>query len=130
MLRYTAPELISDTPISGHVNDIWMLGCLIVETFSKYKVWDGYTETEIIKQLKNLTPPKIPNDIPQLLWGLTCECLNPFYEARIDVKDVLSKLYVILSKHPNLDLQQRLISKTKIFIFPRPPRPFWSSSYI
>ena len=37
-LRYTAPELLAEQPVNGPVNDIWMLGCLFVEMFSKFKI--------------------------------------------------------------------------------------------
>jgi hypothetical protein len=36
-LRYTAPELFQEPAIANPVNDIWMLGCLFVELFSKFK---------------------------------------------------------------------------------------------
>lgn len=116
LLRFTAPELFLEPPVNSNVNDIWMLGCLLLETFSKYKVWDGYTETEIIKQLKNLTTPKVPNDIAQILWGMICECLNPFHKARQDIKDVLTRWYFMMGKLGYVDLQQRLASNYKSYI--------------
>jgi hypothetical protein len=112
-LRYTAPELFQEPPINNPVNDIWMLGCLFVEMFSKFKVWDGYSENEIIKQLKNLSMPKIPNDIPQYNWGLICECLNPFFKARQDIKDVLTRYYFLVGKLGYTDIQNRLTSRLK-----------------
>jgi hypothetical protein len=88
-----------------------MLGCLIVEVFSKSRIWDGYTEGEIVKQLKILQIPKIPNDIPQTIWGLICECLNPFHKARHDIKDVIVRYYYLLGKVGYSDLQGKLLSK-------------------
>ena len=88
-LRFMAPELLLEPQISNSCNDVWMLGCLIIECFSKLKMWEGYTETEIIKQLKNLASPKVPNDIPKFLWGIICECLNPFHQTRVDIKELL-----------------------------------------
>jgi hypothetical protein len=114
-LRYTAPELFSEPQIFSAVNDIWMLGCLFVEVFSKYRVWDGYTENEIIKQLKNLSIPKIPNDIPQIVWGLICECLNPFYKARNDIKDVMTRFYFLAGKLGYTDIQHRLLGRNIIY---------------
>ena len=110
-LRYTAPELFQEPAITNPVNDIWMLGCLFVEMFSKFKIWDGYSENEIIKQLKNLSTPKIANDIPQYNWGLICECLNPFFKARQDIKDILTRYYFLVGKLGYTDIQQRFISK-------------------
>ncbi len=107
-LRYTAPELLQDPQVMASINDIWMLGCLFIELFSKYKVWDGYTENEIIKQLKNLSIPKIPNDVPQTMWGLICECLNPFWKARHDIKDVLTRYYFLAGKLQYTDIQAKL----------------------
>jgi hypothetical protein len=87
-----------------------MLGCLIVEVFSKSRIWEGYTEGEIVKQLKILQIPKIPNDIPQTIWGLICECLNPFHKARNEIKDVIVRYYYLLSKVGFSDLQGKLLS--------------------
>lgn len=108
LLRFTPPELLLDTPIVFSGNDIWMLGCLIIEIFSKSKVWDGYTENEIIKQLKNITSPKVPNDIPQSLWGLICECISPFYKARIDIKDTFVRFHYLCNKLQLTDLTSRI----------------------
>jgi serine/threonine protein kinase len=109
-LRFTAPELFADPQIVGDVNDVWMMGCLFIEIFSKSKVWEGYTENEIVKQLKSGSIPKIPNDIPQICWGIICECLNPFYKTRHDIKDILTRYYFMLGKLSYPDLQQRLLS--------------------
>lgn len=114
-LRYTPPELILEQPVIDICNDIWQLGCLFIEAFSKYKIWDGYSEHEIIKQLKNLSAPKVPNDIPQLCWGLICECLNPFYKARHNIKEVLTRYYYMMGKVGLNELQIRLTSNYKIF---------------
>lgn len=112
LLRFTPPELLQDPPVNCNANDIWQLGCLLVETFSKHKVWDGYTETEIVKQLKNSTSPKVPTDMPQILWSLICECLNPFYKVRSDIKEVLHRWHSIMGKLSYSDLQQKLASKS------------------
>lgn len=117
LLRFSPPELLLDNQVIFSGNDIWMVGCLIIEIFSKFRVWDGYTENEIIKQLKNLTSPKVPNDIPQSLWGLICECLNPFYKARIDIKDTFVKFYYLCSKIGLNDLTIRMQSNLIYFIY-------------
>ncbi len=119
LLRFTPPELLAENPSYYSGNDVWMLGCLLIEIFSKYKVWDGYTENEIIKQLKNLTSPKVPNDIPQSLWGLICECLNPFHKARVDIKDTLVRFYYLCSKLGLSDLTTRISSKSFLKLFLR-----------
>jgi hypothetical protein len=113
IVRFTAPELLQDNEITGPYNDVWMLGCLWIELFSRKKVWDGYTESEISKQLKNYTMPKIPSDIPQLCWGVICECLNPFFKTRIDVKEVVMKFHNILSK---LGQNEVILRMQSIFI--------------
>lgn len=106
-----APELLQENEVVGPFNDIWMLGCLWVELFSKKKIWDGYTENEITKQLKNNAMPKLPSDIPQACWGIICECLNPFFKTRIDIKELVMKFYQILIKLGKNEIILRMQSK-------------------
>ncbi len=103
-----APELVSDPQYIGVINDIWMLGCLFIEIFSKYRVWEGYSDSEIMKQLKSQIIPKVPNDIAPECWGLICECLNPFYKARIDIRDVMIRYFYLLGKLGFSDLCERM----------------------
>lgn len=107
-LRFMAPELLQEPQVSNACNDVWMMGCLVIECFSKSKMWEGYTETEIIKHLKNLTSPKVPNDIPKFLWGIICECLNPFQQTRVDIKELLSRFFMLYGKLNLVDLQIRI----------------------
>jgi hypothetical protein len=100
-----------------------MLGCLLIETFSKFKIWDGYSENEVIKQLKNLSIPKVPNDIPQTQWGLICECLNPFYKARHDIKDVITRFYFLVGKMGYPEIQYKISGK--LFLIYRTSTTFW-----
>lgn len=88
-----------------------MLGCLFIEIFSKYKVWEGYSETEILRQLKSQISPKVPNDVMPDCWGLICECLNPFPQARIDIRNVMIRFFNLLEKLSMPDLQERMQSK-------------------
>jgi len=110
-LRFMAPELVLEPQHIGVINDIWMLGCLFIEIFSKQRVWEGYSEGEILKQLKAQISPKVPNDINPQCWGLICECLNPFDKARIDIRDVLVRYYYLMGKLGFTDLQDRMQSK-------------------
>lgn len=111
LIRYTPPEKLNDIPILGNVNDIWMLGCLLIEMFSKEKVWEGYTENVIIKQLKLLQIPKIPRDIPQIIWNIICECLNPFYKTRSNINDIIEHYKIILTKVNKNDIFTKFTSK-------------------
>ena len=109
IIRYTPPERVSVPPIVDTVNDIWMLGCLMIEVFSRSKVWEDQSETMIIKSLKALSIPKIPRDINKENWGIICECLNPFYQTRIDIRDVFIRMDEVISKNSNLkDAKRRL----------------------
>ena len=108
------PELVQEPQIIGVTNDIWMLGCLFIEMFSKYKVWEGHSESEILKQLKSQISPKVPNDVMPECWGLICECLNPFAKARVDIRDVLVRYYYLLGKLSLSELQERMQSNFKI----------------
>ena len=110
IVRYTPPELLQEKETYGPFNDIWMLGCFWIEIFSKKKMWEGYTENEITKQLKSYTMPKIPSDGPQLCWGIICECLNPFYESRIHIKEIIIKFQSVLSRLGQTDVNIRLQS--------------------
>jgi hypothetical protein len=113
MLRYTPPELLLTNKLE-FVNDIWMLGCLFIELFSKSKVWEGYSDSEVIKHLKSYTIPKIPNDFPQQCWSILCECLNPFSQARSEIKDILCRFHQLMGKLSYTDLQIKISSKDKI----------------
>ena len=98
LLRYTPPERLLEVPVFHSVNNIWSLGCLLVEIFSQEKVWEGFSQNEIIHNLKSLSIPKIPKDIPQIFWGIICECLNPFYKTRPQIKEIIFKFYLQLKK--------------------------------
>ena len=117
ILRFSPPELVEDPPVYGLTNDIWMLGCLFIEIFSKNKVWNNFSENEIVKHLKSSSIPKIPNDIPHNLWGLICECVSPFYHARSDIKDVLIRYYQLMMKVGAHDVINRLCSNIIILIY-------------
>ncbi len=110
ILRFYPPELVEEQPIHGLTNDIWMLGCFFIEIFSKYKCWTGFSENEIIKHLRNSSIPKIPSDIPHILWGLICECISPFYHARCDIKEILIRYFQLMSKVGAHDVINRLCS--------------------
>jgi hypothetical protein len=110
-LRFTAPEMLLEPSYINISNDIWMLGCLFVEIFSKYKIWDGYSENEVAKQLKNKTLPKLPIDIPEELWGLICDCLSPFHKTRNDIREVINRYLSIMHKLGKDELVERMESK-------------------
>lgn len=118
-VRYTPPELLQEKETFGLHNDIWMLGCFWIELFSKKKIWEGYTENEITKQLKSYTMPKIPSDSPQLCWGIICECLNPFYDSRVQIKEIIIKFQSVLSRlgqtEVNIRMQGIFISNDFIY---------------
>lgn len=103
-----APELVIEPQYIGITNDIWMLGCLFIELFSKYRVWEGHSENEIMKNLKNQIIPKLPNDIAPECWGIICECLNPHYKARTDIKDVLVRFYTLMTKLGYYEILERM----------------------
>jgi serine/threonine protein kinase len=109
-LRYLAPEMVLDNKAISPANDIWMLGCLFIELFSNSRVWQGCSDSEIIKNLKSFTIPKVPSDFPQLCWGVLCECLNPFSQARSDIKDILCRFYQLMGKYSHSDLQIKISS--------------------
>jgi len=88
--------------------DIWVLGCLIVEIFSANEVWQGSNESEMMRDLKKFYVPKIHKDIPKQMWGLICECLNPFKETRIEAKEVLEKFVKVMLKMKIPELAREL----------------------
>ena len=103
--RYKSPEVL----YTGYSikSDIWQTGCLALEMFSEYPVWDGLTEEEMDINLKKYFVPKIHSDIPRHMWGILCECLCPYIESRITPSKLLAKY----SKHL---LRHNLINKDKI----------------
>lgn len=109
-IRFMPPELVQEPQLISVKNDVWMLGCLMIEILSKSRVWEGFNESEILKQLKSQMIPKIPNDIHPDCWGLMCECLNPFPKSRIDIRDVITRYYYLLGKLGMYELQDRMQS--------------------
>jgi hypothetical protein len=95
--RYRTPE----NAISGLISvsqDVWVSGCLMVEVFSK-PVWSEYEyENKMLDDLKKYYVPKINKDIPKQMWGLICECLNPFIETRINSQEALERYVRLMLK--------------------------------
>ncbi len=97
-----------DNPSSGIESDIWAIGCLFVEIFSAKQVWEGFSENEILNDLKKFYVPKIHRDIPKNAWSIICECLNPFKETRISAKELLDKYVLICRKLKLIEISKDL----------------------
>jgi hypothetical protein len=69
-----------------------------VEVFSSSEVWANSSEEDMVANLKKYYVPKIHKDIPKHTWGIICECLNPFREARIDGKELLDRYVRLMIK--------------------------------
>lgn len=95
--RYTSPEKAQNMGI-GIQNDLWLIGCIIIEMFSKNEIWAPYTKDEMIRDLRKSFVPKIHPDIPKHMWAIICECLNPFPETRINSKELLERYSKIMLK--------------------------------
>jgi serine/threonine protein kinase len=95
--RYRSPEQVIED-YKGICNDVWLVGCVFVELFSTSEIWAGYSEEEMIRDLKKYYVPKIHKDIPKHCWGLICECLNPFRDARIEGKELIEKFAKLMFK--------------------------------
>jgi len=93
------------------LQDIWRLGCLMVEIFSTKEVWQGHTELEMMRDLKKYYVPNIHKDIPKHMWGIICECLNPFKETRQDSKELLEKYVRLMMKLKIVELKSYLGNK-------------------
>jgi hypothetical protein len=70
----------------------------MIEVFSSTELWANLTKEEMLRDLKKGSVPKIPADIPKNLWGLICECLNPFTETRIDAKELFDRYVKLMVK--------------------------------
>ena len=71
------------------------LNCSFGSLFCRF--WPkGFLNSE--KNLKAQIIPKLPNDIAPECWGIICECLNPFYKARMDIKDITIRFYSLMGK--------------------------------
>jgi hypothetical protein len=80
----------------------------MVEIFSANEVWQGSSEIEMMRDLKKFYVPKIHKDIPKQMWGIICECMNPFKETRIDAKELLERYVKIMLKMRIPELQKDL----------------------
>lgn len=97
IIRYNTPEkVIEDT--KDYCSDIWVIGCIFVEMFSKENIWHGMKTEQIKSELKKQYVPKISSDVPHNSWSIICECLNPFWEARITARELLEKYVRLMFK--------------------------------
>lgn len=95
--RYVSPEKAQNLGV-GIQNDIWLMGCIIVEIFSKNEIWSPLSKDDMMRDLKRSFVPKIHPDVPKHMWGMVCECLNPFPETRIDAKELLERYTKLMHK--------------------------------
>jgi pyruvoyl-dependent arginine decarboxylase (PvlArgDC) len=52
----------------------------------------------MLRELIKGSVPKIPTDIPKNMWGIICECLNPFTETRLEAKELLERYAKVMLK--------------------------------
>jgi len=116
--RYISPEKAQNMCV-GIENDLWLIGCIIVEMFSKSEIWAPNSKDDMMRDLNKSFVPKIHPDVPKHMWGIICECLNPFPETRIDAKVLLerySKLMLKL-KIPGLSKNLGIFPAFNFFLF-------------
>ena len=94
-------------------SDIWVVGCLFIEFFSENTIWYGYKESQMLEDLRKFYVPKIWQDVPHQTWGIICECLNPFYESRIDANELLDRYVKLMIKMKITELESVLAKYTK-----------------
>ncbi len=80
----------------------------MVELFSKNEIWSTHTKDEMMRDLKKSFVPKIHPDVPKHMWGIICECLNPFPETRIDAKELLDRYVRLMLKLKIPELSKHL----------------------
>lgn len=95
--RYTTPECAIEK-IYIPESDLWIIGCIFIEVFSDRPIWHDYKESQMIEDLKKYYVPRINSDIPHQTWGMVCDCLNPFREARINSKELFDKYVSLMMK--------------------------------
>jgi len=95
--RYISPEKAQNMGI-GIQNDLWLIGCLMIEMFSKNEIWASYSNEDMMRDLRKSFVPKIHPDIPKHMWGIICECMNPFPETRIEAKELLERYSRLMIK--------------------------------
>lgn len=112
--KYSPPESLINSGVMDIKNDIWSYGCILIDIYSKenpiFKI--SITKKEILESKKF---PIIPKDINGLIKDIISRCLDPNYDTRIDVNELLILMNVFLdnsNKSNNIDLQKR-ISKIK-----------------
>ena len=105
--RYISPEKAQNLGV-GIQNDLWLIGCIMVELFSKNEIWSPLSKDDMMRDLKRSFVPKIHPDVPKHMWGIICECLNPFPETRIDAKELLERYIKLMLKLKIPELSKHL----------------------
>jgi len=91
--KYTAPEITLCAPREGWGQDIWSLGCLVIEMLIDYTQYqESLIEILLTKIFRGETPiPKIPKDVDQNLAVIISKCFYTEPYLRIDMISLINK---------------------------------------
>jgi serine/threonine protein kinase len=81
---YMSPEQARAKPVSKRT-DIWALGCVLYESLTGARAFDGETTTDVLAQIVTREPDfaKLPSNTPAFLCGLIRRCLEKDSRRRL-----------------------------------------------
>ena len=91
--KYTAPEITICEPRHGWAQDIWSLGCILIELFIDYTKYDeGSIEILLTRIFKgeNIVP-RIPKDLEQNIAMIVAKCFYIEPYLRVDTLSMIEK---------------------------------------
>jgi serine/threonine protein kinase len=98
--RYIPPEITGFQPKSGWSQDIWSLGCILIELFIDYgNLTKMMTQNLYSKIYRSSIIPKIPKEIDDEIAGIINKCFTLDPMKRIDIIEVIEKFNKIFAKY-------------------------------
>ena len=108
--RYIPPEITGLQPKSGWSQDIWALGCILIELFIDYKNMSTNTIQTLYSKIYRTTHvPMIPKEIDEEFYLIIKKCFTIDPMKRIDIIEIIERFNKIFAKknmsqieiHPN-----------------------------
>jgi serine/threonine protein kinase len=92
--KYAAPEVTMCRPREGWAQDIWSLGCMLIELLIDYKKYEEGTIEVLLNKIfrgENSQVPRIPKDLEQNVALILAKCFYVEPVARLDTLQLIEK---------------------------------------